>query len=55
MLSKAFQIEEQIVPLNKTPVLIVRDITQLYGIPTKSISEAVKNNQNNFPKGYVIP
>lgn len=54
MLPKAFQIEEKIVSLNGKPVLIDRDVAQLYGVPTKRINEAVKNNQNKFPKGYVI-
>ena len=55
MLPKAFQIEEKIFPLNGTPVLIDRDVAQLYGVPTKRINEAVKNNPNKFPEGYVIP
>ena len=55
MLPKAFQIEDKIVSLNGKPVLIDRDVAQLYGVPTKRINEAVKNNQNKFPQGYVIP
>ena len=54
MLPKVFQIEEKIVSLNGKPVLIDRDVAQLYGVPTKRINEAVKNNQNKFPEGYVI-
>ena len=55
MLPKAFQIEDKIVSLKGKPVLIDRDVAQLYGVPTKRINEAVKNNQNKFPQGYVIP
>ena len=54
MSPKAFQIEEKIVSLNGKPVLIDRDVAQLYGVSTKRINEAVKNNQNQFPEGYVI-
>ena len=44
MLPKAFQIEDKIVSLKGKPVLIDRDVAQLYGVPTKRINEAVKNN-----------
>ena len=30
------------------------DIADLYGVETKRINEAVKNNLDKFPKGYII-
>jgi len=35
-------------------VLLDRDVASLYGVETKRINEAVKNNKDRFPKGYVI-
>jgi hypothetical protein len=35
-------------------VLIDRDVAQLYGVQTKRINEAVKNNIDKFPKGYFL-
>lgn len=36
------------------PVLIDRDVAMLYGVETKHINQAVKNNPDKFPEGYVI-
>lgn len=30
------------------------DVAKLYGIETKRVNEALKNNPDKFPKGYVI-
>ena len=34
--------------------MIDRDVATLYGVETKRVNEAVSNNPNKFPKGYVI-
>lgn len=31
-----------------------RDVARLYGVKTKRINEAVKNNPDKFPPGYVL-
>lgn len=35
-------------------VLLDRDVAVLYGVSTKVVNQAVKNNQDKFPKGYLI-
>ena len=35
-------------------VLLDRDIAGLYGVETKHINQAVKNNMDKFPVGYII-
>ncbi|WOE69036.1 ORF6N domain-containing protein [Hydrogenimonas thermophila] len=35
-------------------VLLDRDIASLYGVETKRINEAVKNNPDRFPNGYIV-
>jgi len=32
----------------------VADIAEIYGVETKHINQAVKNNPDKFPAGYVI-
>ena len=34
--------------------MLVYDVAHLYGIETKRVNEAVKNNPEKFPEGYVI-
>jgi len=35
-------------------VLLDRDVAALYGVETKRILEAVRNNPDKFPRGYII-
>jgi hypothetical protein len=35
-------------------VLIDSDVAEIYGVATKRINEAVKNNPDKFPDGYLI-
>lgn len=53
MLSLAI-IEQKLVEIRNKKVLIDRDVAELYGIETKRVNEAVKNNPEKFPTGYVI-
>ncbi|MBU3658847.1 MAG: ORF6N domain-containing protein [Flavobacteriales bacterium] len=53
MLSLAI-IEQKLVEIRNKRVLIDRDVAELYGIETKRVNEAVKNNPEKFPTGYVI-
>ena len=31
-----------------------RDVAQLYGVETREINQAVSNNPDKFPKGYIL-
>lgn len=35
-------------------VLLDRDVAALYGVETRVINQAVKNNPDKFPAGYVV-
>ena len=35
-------------------MILDRDVANLYEVETKRINEAVKNNQDKFPNGYII-
>lgn len=36
-------------------VLLDRDVAELYGVQTRRVNEAVKNNPKKFPAGYIFP
>jgi len=40
--------------LRNQPVLIDADVAELYGVETKRVNEAVKNNPRKFPYGYLF-
>lgn len=46
------EIEARLIELRGMKVLIDRDVAELYGVETKRVNEAVKNNPDKFPKGY---
>ena len=41
-------------PVRGQQVLIDRDVAALYGVETKRINEAVRNNPDKFPEGYIL-
>ena len=46
-------VENRLIPLRGQMVLLDRDLAELYGVETKRVNEAVKNNPDKFPAGYV--
>ena len=48
------QVESKIIVLRNTQVILDRDIAELYGVETRDINKAVKNNPDKFPQGYII-
>lgn len=48
------QIEERLTDLQGHKVLIDRDVASFYGVATRDINKAVKNNPDKFPSGYII-
>lgn len=47
-------IENRLMEIRHHKVLIDRDVAALYGVETKRINEAVKNNLDKFPEGYIL-
>lgn len=48
------QINEKIITFRNNQVIIDSDVAELYGVETKEINQAVRNNPEKFPKGYII-
>lgn len=47
-------IEERVISIREEKVLIDADVAELYGVQTKEINQAVKNNPEKFPVGYIL-
>lgn len=45
-------VESKIIELRNQKVLLDSDVAELYGIETKRVNEAVKNNPDKFPENY---
>ena len=53
-LIKFEDLQDRIIELRSQMVLLDADVAELYGVETKRINEAVKNNPDKFPVGYII-
>jgi phage regulator Rha-like protein len=51
---KYSQVEEKILTLRGQKVILDSDVAELYGVETKRINEAVSNNPDKFPQGYIV-
>ena len=47
-------VDSKVVEIYGKNVLLDSDVADLYGVETKEINQAVKNNQDKFPDGYII-
>lgn len=47
-------VEERVLVLRNQRVLIDSDVAELYGVETKRVNEAVRNNPEKFPYGYIF-
>ena len=47
-------VEARMIMLRNQPVLIDADVAELYGVKTKEINQAVRNNPRKFPYGYLF-
>jgi len=47
-------IENSILVISGVPVLLDSEVAEFYGVETKRINEAVSNNPDKFPPGYII-
>jgi len=48
------EVESRIIGIRDQRVILDRDVAVLYGVPTKEINQAVRNNPDKFPDGYII-
>jgi len=47
-------VNTKIITIRNQSVILDSDVATLYGVETKRVNEAVKNNPEKFPEGYVI-
>lgn len=48
------EIKDRIIRLRDTDVIIDSVVAELYGVETREVNQAVKNNPDKFPDGYVF-
>ena len=53
-LIKFDDVNDKIITIRNQNVILDSDVAMLYGVETKRINEAIKNNPDKFPDGYVL-
>ena len=48
------EVEGKILSIRGQSVIVDRDVAELYGVQTREIAQAAKNNPDKFPEGYII-
>jgi hypothetical protein len=51
---KLEKIEDKILIIREEIVLLDSDVAEVYGVATKEVNQAVSNNPDKFPGGYII-
>ena len=47
-------VDNKILTIRGMQVTLDNDVAELYGVETRDINKAVKNNSDKFPAGYII-
>lgn len=48
------EVQDKIATIRRGPVIADADVSELYGVETRRVNEAVKNNSDKFPKDYMF-
>jgi len=48
------EVEKLMLNIRGMDVLLDRDVAMLYGVETRIVNQAVRNNLEKFPKDYII-
>lgn len=51
---KIENLKKLIIEIRSEKVLLDSDVAVIYGVETKRVNEAVKNNPDKFPGGYIM-
>ena len=53
-MTNILEVENRIITLRNQQVILDSDVAELYGVQTKEINQAVRNNPEKFPEGYIF-
>ncbi|MDR0438519.1 MAG: ORF6N domain-containing protein [Bacteroidales bacterium] len=53
-LIKLPDVNDKIICIRNENVILSNDVAELYGVETREINQAIKNNPDKFPEGYVL-
>lgn len=48
------EVQDKIATIRKQPVMADADVAELYGVETREVNQAVRNNPDKFPEDYMF-
>jgi phage regulator Rha-like protein len=48
------QVQSKIIEIRNQKIILDTDVAELYGVETRDINKAVKNNPDKFPNNYIL-
>ena len=48
------EVKNSIFSLRRQEVILASDVAKFYGVETRIVNQAVKNNPDKFPNGYIM-
>ena len=51
---KFSDVKDKIIPIRGKNAILDSDVAELYGVETREINQAIKNNPGKFPEGYIF-
>ena len=48
------EVENRMITLRGQQVILANHVAELYGVETREVNQAIKNNPNKFPNGYIL-
>jgi len=48
------EVNSKIIAVRNEKVILDSDVAELYGVETREVNQAVKNNSEKFPEGYIL-
>ena len=53
-MTNMIEVENKIITLRGHQVILANHVAELYGVETREVNQAIKNNPEKFPEGYVF-
>ena len=53
-MTNILEVENKIITLRGQQVILSNHVAELYGVETREVNQAIKNNPEKFPDGYIL-
>ena len=53
-MTNIIEVENKMITLREQQVILSNHVAELYGVETREVNQAIKNNPEKFPEGYVF-